>query len=345
MQGLSRVTVLGVAALVLAGGASAGSVATSNDSTADTVVSQGLDPAPLAERTTITVSTAAKFESFSPLLLADALGELEKENISVEYAIMPSTEALPALAQGRTDMAAIGITAALFNGVAEGADLRIVYPGPTNNTVDGLWVRTAETSGALKEISTVGGSAGAATTAVVPIDAYLESVGSDITDIEFIKLPIEDLAFALKDGVVDSAWLNAPLHLAVQGTGLAEQVAAYEPKAFGSGYVMGPNLLRDRPEVGAAVVRAISRTAQTYLTGDYKADPETVATLAEVLGVTPAEVTSTPSLTFRPELDTTVFDQAQQIWLEIGDLLSYPTALERDQYTDTRFLDAVTAEG
>ena len=47
----------------------------------------------------------------------------------------------------------------------------------------------------------------------------------------------------------------------------------------------------------------------------------------------------------RQELDTTLFDQAQGIWLELGDLLTYAEPLDRSAYTDTRFLDAVSTQG
>ena len=80
---------------------------------------------------------------------------------------------------------------------------------------------------------------------------------------------------------------------------------------------------------------------QTYLSGDYKADPTTVAALAEALEVTPDELTSTPSLTFGREMDTELFQQAQEIWLAIGDLLSYDTPLQPEAYVNTTYLDAV----
>lgn len=301
-----------------------------------------LAPRPLLEPTTLTVSMVTRAEIFAAVLMADKLGELAKENISVEYVTLQSSDALPALAQGRTDVAAAGITATLFNAVAEGADIRLVFPGPTDNTVDGLWVRTDPQTGDPVPVTTIGSSGGAATTAVVPISRYLGETGESITDVEFVQLPIEDLPFAVENGVVSSSWVNSPLHLAIEGKDVAERVVTYGPTEYGGGYVMGPNLLRDRPEVGEAFVRALTRTSQKYLSGDYKANEKTLFLLATALDRRPEEISSTPSLTYGTELTTDHFQTAQGIWLEIGDLLTYSTALEPSAYADPRFVDAVT---
>jgi ABC-type nitrate/sulfonate/bicarbonate transport system substrate-binding protein len=104
--------------------------------------SHPLDPQPLPERTTLVVSAVANLEAFTPLYVADALGEFEKENIEIEIALMPATEAVPALALGQVDVSAVGITATLFNLVSEGVDIRLVYPGPSSAEGDGLWMST-----------------------------------------------------------------------------------------------------------------------------------------------------------------------------------------------------------
>lgn len=340
-RGMTRATALvaagALAAMVLAACGGGGSSSAGGD------LPSGLDPQPLDQPTTLTVSAGTKAEAFAPLLLAEALGELKKENITLNWVSLPSTEALPALAQGKTDVAASGLTAGLFNGIADGAGIRLVYPGPSNNTVDGLWVTLDPATGEPQPVTGVGISAGATSTAVVPISRYLESVGQNIVDVPFSKIPIEDLPAALEDGVVNGVWLNAPAQVPIEEKGIAKHVAWYGPGEYGTGYSFGPNLLEKNPAAGQALIRAMVRTAQTYLTGDYKANPETVQALATAIGVEPADITSTPSLSFDPVLSTELFQKAQDIWLTLGDIVSYSEPLQPDQYVDPSFLDRATA--
>src|SRR5690606_19215799 len=71
-------------------------------------------PQPLPEMTTINVSSAFRLEFNSPLLLADTLGELEKENLKMNFVNLKFSDAVPQMARGDIDVAVGGIEIALF---------------------------------------------------------------------------------------------------------------------------------------------------------------------------------------------------------------------------------------
>ncbi|MEY4313063.1 MAG: hypothetical protein RLZZ319_572, partial [Actinomycetota bacterium] len=106
-----------------------------------TGLSTSLDPVPLAEPTTVQVAVSSKFELNSPLFLADAMGEFDKENLQVEITIMPSSDSIPALAAGQIDVVMSALTGTSFNAIDAGAPIYSVYPGGSQVKADGFWVR------------------------------------------------------------------------------------------------------------------------------------------------------------------------------------------------------------
>ncbi len=324
-----------VTALALALAACGGS--TSSGSATD--LPGGLDPQPLAEPTTITVSFGTAAEYLGAVLLADSLGELEKENLTVEWVDLPSADAIPALAQGKTDVAAVGLNATSFNAISSGADIRVVFPGATKVPADGLYVAIDPATGEPKTVEKVAAISGPAGMSVVPISRYLQSQGRSVSDVGFEKIDLADMPAALDAGAVDAAWVNAPVTTLLEETGKYERVIGYDDGEYGAAYLLGPNLLRDRPEVGQAFVRALARTARDHLSGDYKADDATVQALATALESTPEDVRSTPALTFAAALPTEAIQAAQEAWLAVGDILEADQPLAPEAYLDTSFLD------
>lgn len=336
----AAVAVLAAATLALA--ACSGS-STASSSAAD--LPAGLDPQPLAEPTTITVSYGTAAEYLGTILLADSLGEFSKENLTVDWVDLPSSDAVPALAQGKTDVAAVGLNATSFNAIDGGADIRVVFPGATKVPADGLYVALDPATGKPKEVKTIAAISGPAGMSIVPIERYLESVGKTVRDVAFEKVDLADMPAALEAGAVDAAWVNAPVTTLLEETGSYQRVIGYENGEFGAAYLMGPTLLRERPEVGQAVVRALARTARDHLSGDYKEDAATVEALATALDSSPEDVVSTPALTFDAALPTDAIQKAQQAWISVGDILKTDKPLEPAAYLDSSYLDRALGQG
>ncbi len=294
----------------------------------------GLEPQPLAEPTTLTVTMGTAAETFATILLADKLGEFAKENLTINLVQMVSADALPALAQGKTDVAASGIGANVMNAVGAGADIQMVFPGATKNPADGLYVPIDPATGEPKEVTKIATISGPSGVYVVPIKRYLESVGKTLANVTFEQIALADMQAALEAGAVDAAWVNAPVTTVLDATGSYKKVAGYEDGEYGVGYFLGPNLREDHPEVGQAFVRALARTTRDYLTGDYKTNDEVVNAIAETLKSTPEAIRKTPSMTFAADLPTDVVQAAQAAWIEIGDLMESDTPLDPATYAD-----------
>lgn len=307
-------------------------------------LSTSLDPVPLDEPTTITMTMVGKLEYFTPALLAISQGEFEKENLTIDLQILPLTESIPALAQGQTDVAVSGIAAPVLNAVEGGAELKMVLPGANSSSGDGLYVKTelAELGPQALKGTKIGLSVGIAQSSIVPITEYLAEGGLTLDDVSIEIIPQLDLPAALLSGQIDGAWVTAPQHLSLLADGAAVKVAAYDDGTYTTGIFFGPNLLEGNPQVGQAVVRALTRTTLTYLQGDYKADPEIAQMVADALEVTVEDVRKTDSLVYGFDINTEIFTKAQKIWLEAGEILTYDQMLEPGAYVDSSFFDRIT---
>lgn len=338
--GVRRALVASVAAVASIAMLSGCASTVSNDGTG---LSSAYNPEPLAEKTVVKVAMSAALELHSIGLLAKEMGEFEKENLDVQIEIMPSSDSTPALAGGIVDAVFGGFTVGTVNAVSEGADIKVVYPGPSQADADGLWVRSdlaAQGPAALKgkKIAT---SQGAGVTAIIPITNYLAEGGLTLADVDLQTITLSDLAAALESGAVDAAWLSSPAHLPFSTSGSAEKVVGLEDDQLVTAVFFGPNLTKAHPEVGQAFVRALRRTELTYLMGDYKAVPEVRDALASALGLTIEELTVAESLTFGHPLTSDFYTAAQAAWIAYGDIVSFTEPLDPALYVDSSFMDRI----
>lgn len=345
MCGVGAFVLMG--SLVLSACSSAGSEGTTpSDEPASGGIPSGIDPQPLAETTKITINTAARIESFSALFLADEMGEFEKENLEVEFTQIASADALTGLGLDQIQVMGAAPNGSLFNAIDQGVAVKMAIPCYANS-VDRWWVRKDKLDQADSLKGTTAASAvGPGGSSILGLDAYLQEVGLGITDVTVKQFPAADVPTALIQGAVDSAYVPEPGARAVEASGVAEPVDTM-PKDGGSAqcvYIFGPDLLTERPEVGAAVTRAMARTVRDYLEGDYKANPEVVAALATALDRTEDEITATPSLEFAPDLEfkDDLFTRMQEIWLEVGGILAYDEPIAPEDLIDHRFVDAIS---
>lgn len=336
------------ALLITVAGCSAGPV--EDTLPADTPPAQSptgspLDPSPLATSATLVVSAAGVFEALTPLYVADALGEFEKENIRIEYVTLPSPDALPALMLGQIDISVIGLSANFFNAVGEGAPIKMVFPGPSSSEGDGLWVRSEwlDHQGEKPSLA-VAASQGPTGLNAVPIVEWMEAQGVEPSTRRIQTLPIGELASALDLGVLDAAWLNSPAHLPFLEDGSAQLVAEYADGQTAFAYVFSERLLLEEPEVGRAFLRALLRTQNAWLTPGYKDNDEVASALADRLGKSVEELRQTDELDFLTEFDSTLFDRAQEQWIETGGILAFDVPLSPDDYIDTNWIAELLRE-
>lgn len=309
---------------------------------------------PLAEPATITLSAATQGEYLAPVLLGIAMGEFERENLTVEIVQMPFSDAMVQMASGQVDAANGGPFASYTNAV--GSDINIKWvlanysPGAGGDLSvpqAGLWVRRDAFSDPenpdLAELAGqhIANSLGLGTVAVYWLGAAFEEAGLSFDDITFDALQPADQFTALESGAVAGAYMLDPFwNQAAESD--EYMLAAISPKEPTGGIFFGPNLLEDDPDVGAAFTRAYIRTINTYLQPGYQDDEDVVQTLAEVIPVDPQSILDSPELAFEWEIREGLMAEVQSWFIEL-EVQTVPELSEEQLVDRSFYLDAVGA--
>jgi NitT/TauT family transport system substrate-binding protein len=312
----------------------AGSATTGPDAAPTTVAADvdPLAPKPLAERQKLTVAVAGyKAEGYSPLFLADHLGEFDKENLDVEVKVINPGDALVALDAGQVDVYAAGFLANIFNAITSGSDFKWIASVHHNPPTSGMgfWARTElMTDGTLDPCSlkgktiSLGGATGYAGAGSWPMGDFLAKCDLDLKDFNLSTLGGADLVIAMEQGAVDVGFLADPAWVPLKEAGTAElAIKSYEEPP--GGYIAG-KAITEQPEALTAFVRALLRVVRDDLQGEYKQDPAIVDALAGELEIPADTLASLPSLIFEPTMtiDPKPIDEMQAIWYETGDILT-----------------------
>jgi NitT/TauT family transport system substrate-binding protein len=308
------------------------------------------EPQPLAERTKVTASIPFRgIEPYATLLLADALGEFDKENLDVEIVEAQTNNAVVLLQQGDVDFMPAAVSAGLYNAIAGGADIHVVGGGIgfSEDNHQGYYARKGALSadGTFdvcslkgKNVST-GSATGLGSPAVVELSALLATCDLTLKDVNIVPQGGADLFAAMDAGAVDVGNLADPFWQQAAARGDLLVAPFTQPNA---GYYMG-KIRTEHPEVAEAIVRALVRTTRTYLQGDYRADPTVRAAIIESMGITDAQLQGPASIVFDPDFEfpVEVVAPVEQVWLEVGGILNYTEPLPVDQYFDDSIRQAV----
>ncbi|HEY8524805.1 MAG TPA: hypothetical protein VIL48_07585 [Acidimicrobiales bacterium] len=316
------------------------------------------EPAPLPARTTVRVAVPpAPGEELAPVLLADRLGEFEAENLEVEIVEEPPGEAMADLAAGRLDAVAGPLGGAYLDAVHDGTGARAVLGGaltraPYRLDTDqtGLWLRRSAVENpdnlSRLESQPVGVPGGAAGAALYPVSRAIEERSGETSIVNLTDVAGDEAAERLRAGELAAAWLDGASWLAVaddadfQLLGTLPATESIDGTVFAQRLTSGP----DRA-VGVAFVRAVIRTINTYLTGDYQSDDEVVAALAEATGTDAEAVTATPALLFDWELRDGTVERIEEVLLRTGGV-GYEEPQPPDRFVDRSLArDAVGAGG
>lgn len=310
-------------------------------------------PQPLATRTSASIIMGVAIEAFAPALLADALGEFDKENLDVSISIVPPNDGLIALTSGDADMQVAGIGGGTLNAIDSGIGVRFVANTheQAKDNHEGLWVRN-EYFGPdgkplvdkIKGMKVAVGAQGIGAVSTVPLQRWLEQMNLSIDDIEPVPLQGAEIVTALEQGSVGAGYVLTPhWQLAEQGTW--GKLVTPTPPIAAAGYLFSTKVLDQKPEVADAIMRAITRTVRTYLQGDYHDDPEVLAALAEVLDQPAESIASAPPLVFDPDMgfDAALLQEVQEVWLDVGGVLAFEEPLPVDQVVDVSVIERVTS--
>jgi NitT/TauT family transport system substrate-binding protein len=313
-----------------------------------------LAPQPLAEPYTIKMTTPVRVEVFAQPLVADFFGELEKENLTLEVTDTPTSEALALLDAGDTDVHVTSPVAGFFNAVDQGLNVR--WAAATNqfgpNSPTGLYLRpdlfdadgSVDPEG-LKGARIALGPNGWGDLAAGFLREWLVENGLTTDDIDIQSFNSVDALTQLENGGLDGAVLADPLHQQAIDRNFGTLFLSFPEGSTFNGYFVGPNLLESHREAGEAFFRAIARTTANYLQGDYHADPDVAAAIAEVTGAPLELVNANESLIFDPTLalDPSWANELQETWIAIGGVLGYDEALPVEAWVDTSLIEPLAA--
>ena len=310
----------------------------------------GLDPQPLAETTKIVVGLATLSEAFLPVKLAVDLGEFDKENLEVTIEGAPSSaDLIPLLDQGRIDVAAVGPFAGFFNAANGGSDMRFITgmgEAQTSPTAGGYYQRLPEDGSEPDPCDLEGkpvavGAGGWASHATLGFLEYLAQCDLGPTDVVLQTVDNTLVPEAFRNGSLEAGYTLEPHSVVIVEEGLGVQVAI-NPDGLG-GFLAG-SMIDENPEAIQAFVRAMVRTAQTYLQGgDYRDNPEVMAVIVDWIGVDEETIRGAKHRLFDPHLSVddlaTLMEGIQPFWIEVGGVLEYDTPLPVDELVDRRFTE------
>ncbi len=309
--------------------------------------------APLPSATTVRVAVPDRDESVAPLLVADALGEFDAENLVVEVVVMDQGDAYAAMAAGDVDVVVGGIDAPFFDSVHEGLAARLVLGGPVarfpsdlDTAQAGLWLRADLISDEDKwdnvESQTILAPGGLGSAALYPIDTTISQEELSPNSVDLVAASSSDAARRLQSAEVGGAWLTEPAATNVAEDGALRLVATLPGSEAIVGTVFSPRLLDAERATGLAYTPAIVRTINTWLADGY--EDEASAALADALGVSADEIAAGPAPLFDWEIRSGTTARIQESLVLVGGVRYERPTAERSLVDRTLVAEAVQAE-
>lgn len=308
-------------------------------------------PKPLPTKTSVTIGISAPIEVFTEPEIALVNGEFAKENLNASVKLVPATGWPQLLAQGSIQLAVAGISAGGLNAVNSGVDLKFIaapwHLAPTDPS--GLWVakKFLNPDGSLKkpvpsDFSVSLGNQGLGPVSIYWTEQYLEKNGTTMKNVRNVSLNQADILTALENGGIDAGYVNDPFAGALLSNPNFERVA---PSGGAGGILTTSSFISQHPQVLQAVMRALLRTARTYMGPGYRNNTMVINQMSKWLGVPVSTIDKSPPLDFTPDMNLSAFDQillgAQTTWLKLG-VLNYHKPLTLNQLVDPSVLAQVT---
>jgi NitT/TauT family transport system substrate-binding protein len=279
---------------------------------------------------------------FAPLFIAIDRGYLGAGGFEPQASpILAGQDSVTLLSMGTLDIAAGGISAAFFNAISRGLDVRYVASlayQPKNPAASALVVREdLMNDGSVKRPRDLRGRSiawigGMGATSTYYVERILRTDGLSLKDVRVVNLDLASSATALANRAVDGVFASTPLLEELEERKLGRQLAAAPPGISLTGLFFGVNLLKNRSEA-TSVLRAVRRSAPD-LTGEAYTSAPTVDTLAKY--------TKLPAQTLRRSaryavdremrVDTKSLLDCQRLFLDLG-LLSYKSPLPLSSLT------------
>lgn len=272
---------------------------------------------------------------FAPLFVAADRGYLREAGFDVSLnPIVAGQDSMALVSQGQLDIAAAGISAAFFNAVNRGLEVKFVASTgyqPHRGHPSALMIRQDLYDAGQHDASSLKGKSvgwigGAGATSQYYIAVILRKYGLSLRDINGQNIPNPDQEVALSRKAVDAMFTSSPFTDIFQDKHLARIIGTVPPGIAGTGIFFGPSLLRN-PESARAVMGALRRAAAD-ITGNGYASPDNLASYSKYTKQTIDQIKAADRYDFKPDLriDQGTLQDMQTVFVEQG-ILTYKSPI------------------
>jgi NitT/TauT family transport system substrate-binding protein len=272
---------------------------------------------------------------FAPVFVAQERGYLKDVGLAASLTpIVAGQDAMALVAQGLLDCATAGLSAAFYNGVNRGLEVKFVASTgyqPSAGRPSALMVREDLYQAGLHDVSglrgkKVGWLGNAGATGGYYVARILRKAGLAMSDIEATNVAAPDQEVALERKAIDAVFASAPLTGLFEQKKLARVIATVPAGIAGTGIFYGPTLLHNI-DVAASLLKAFRRAA-SELTGSGYLAPANLVAMAKYTGQSVELIRTTDRYTFKPDLriDYTTLLDMQAEFLRQG-ILAYKAPL------------------
>jgi len=287
-----------------------------------------------AEATPLTIGYVPS-TLFAPVFLAAERGYLHDAGFNPTLTpIVAGQDAMALVSQSQLDLAAGALSAAFFNAVQRGLEVKYVASTayqPAKGRPSALEVRQDLWDGGLrsltalrgKKIGWIGGNGAASAYYVARI---LRGAGMRLSEIEAVNVATPDQEVALQRKAIDAVFTSAPFTELFVTRKEASILASPPPGIAASGIFFGPALLHDSGRA-RAVLGALRRAAGELAGAGWYA-PASLAACAKYTQQPPEMIAKSPRYEVRSDLrpDRETALDMQREFIADG-FLSYTTPL------------------
>lgn len=275
---------------------------------------------------------------FAPVFIAAEKGYLRDAGFDADLTpIVAGADAMSLVAQGQIDVVAAALSAAFYNAVNRGLQVKYVASTgyqPRQGRPSALLIRQDLYDGGLRLAALRGhkfgwiGNTGAASAYYVA--RILRPTGIRLNDIEALNIPNPEQQSALEHRAIDALFTSAPFSEEFDRKRLGKIVASPPPGIAASGIFFGPSLLNN-PDSARAAMGAL-RKAAAEIAGPGFFAPAAVDAYVKYTKQPPDTVRVAPRYDFKPDLriDQSTLEDMQREFVADG-ILTYKQPLNEVQ--------------
>ncbi|MCM2387600.1 ABC transporter substrate-binding protein [Streptomyces albipurpureus] len=308
---------------------------------------------PLAKTEKVTFGSSPAL-AFGTSVQAEGGGHYKNAKLDVKASTFSTGQDVIALVgRGQLDAAMVGFPANVFSAIDQGVDVHIMSSDgqmTAQNPSTAMFVRSdLMKDGKVARISDLKGlrlglPGGPGSAAFYMSGLVMEKGGLKLGDVKNVTLAPADMMTAFQTKSIDAALVTAPFDSAVEKSGVAQVLDSQGSlvRVQVGGLIMGPNLLKKRPDIGCAFLKAHIEAARKELAPGYSKRPEVVNRFVE-LGKFPRPlVESTPEYVYDNTLavDRAKLEGMQSMFIEQGSL-KLKAPLPYDKVVDVQLRDQV----